>query len=389
MRLANPSRAQAQPDEAGPASQGASDDERGFAASTGLEGAGDRGPQPHRAPRPDRRARAKPDRSLGEIRLAPGALLLAAILSAAGCASSRYGRLAGPDGGAALGLPFGRDRAAAERALGEAAIRLGPAADDPDALLADRCPAAPAAAPCRLLFGPEGLYAAQLEVPAGDAGALAAAVERSLGRPDPPEEARAAEGGSALVATWRRLGWTWTVARAGSLAVLRVESDRVAPPVVAGVPLGRLRAEVEGALARQGATLAQRDASATTYVGCPLGAADALSCIVLFRDGRAAAVTEVHAAAGGDAAVLAAWQALARRFEKDIGRPPLTACPDSGPDRVGGDCSATWASDRLVVVVGAHRNAGASHRGTISVYTAFTYPPLAAKGGEDDAGDAQ
>ena len=49
----------------------------------------------------------------------------------------------------------------------------------------------------------------------------------------------------------------------------------------------------------------------------------------------------------------------------------------AGPDRIVGDCTATWSSDRLVVVVGAHRNAGSSHRGTISVYTAFTYPALA------------
>ncbi len=86
---------------------------------------------------------------------------------------------------------------------------------------------------------------------------------------------------------------------------------------------------------------------------------------------------------GEDREALAAWKALSRRFERDFGRPPRTACPDSGPDRVAGDCTATWASERLVVTVGAHRNAGSSHRGTISVYTAFTYPALPA--GADEA----
>jgi hypothetical protein len=315
---------------------------------------------------------------------APAALLLAASTSILGCASSRYGRFAAPDGAVALGLPFGRDRAAAERALREAGAPLRAAADDPDAAVADRCPAAPVAAPCRLLFGPVGLYAAQLEVPAADAAALVSAVERGLGRPDAREEgARPAEGAPALLAAWHRPGWTWTVARAGTVAALRVESDAAAPPVVAGVALGRLRPEVEAALERQGATLAQRDATATAYVGCPQGAGDALSCVVLFHGGRAASVTEIHPAASDDKSALDAWEALSRRFEKDIGRPPVTACPESGPDRVGGDCTATWASDRLVVVVGAHRNAGASHRGAISVYTAFSYPPLAAKAGEE------
>ena len=68
----------------------------------------------------------------------------------------------------------------------------------------------------------------------------------------------------------------------------------------------------------------------------------------------------------------------------EIGRAPDTTCPAEGPDRVGGDCTAAWSSDRLVVVVGAHRNAGARHRGAISVYTAFTYPPLARAGDDAD-----
>ncbi len=36
-----------------------------------------------------------------------------------------------------------------------------------------------------------------------------------------------------------------------------------------------------------------------------------------------------------------------------------------------------------MVTVGAHRTAGSKHRGAISVYTAFTYPPLAAADEEE------
>ncbi len=320
--------------------------------------------------------------SSGRIALA---IAVAGSLSAlGGCASPRYGRMPAPEGGAALGLPFGQDRAAVERVLRGAGLASRAAPDDADALVAERCPSAPVAAPCRLLFGPQGLYAAEIEVPAGEAGALASAVEKGLGPPERAGEAApAAEGMPALVASWQRQGFTVTVARAPPQAALRVESEAAAPPVVAGVLLGRLREDVERALASQGATLVQRDGGATTYLACPQGSGEALSCVVLYRAGRAAAVTEVHPAAGDDRSALAAWQSLARRFEQDIGRPPHTTCPDYGPDRVGGDCTATWASDRLVVVVGAHRNAGSSHRGAISVYTAFTYPPLAGKGDEE------
>ena len=317
---------------------------------------------------------------------AVGTALAVSITLLGGCASTRYGRLAAPEGSVALGLPFGKDRADAERALRDAGIATRPAPGDSDALVAERCPSAPVVAPCRLSFGPEGLYAAELEVPAAEAAALVSSVEKGLGPPDAAgAAARTVGGGPALLASWHRPGWTLTVAKAAPLAALRVEHEAAAPPVVAGVPLGRLREDVESALERQGATVVQRDASATTYLGCPHGAGEALSCVVLFRVGRAAAVTEVHLAAGEDRAALAAWQVLARRFEDDIGRPPRTACPDSGPDRVAGDCTATWASDRLVVVVGAHRGAGGSHRGAISVYTAFTYPPLADAGGEESS----
>lgn len=322
------------------------------------------------------------------ISRAAGPLLLLVL---SGCASLRYGAMAPPDGGSALGLAFGADRAAAEEALRAARIDVRPSPTDPDALVADRCPSAPAATPCRLFFGPQGLYAAHLEVPARDASALAKAVAKGLGPPDlGADRAPPAEGLPVRVAGWLRPGWTVTVARLAprtpaAVALLRVEHDPAAPPVVAGVPLGRLRGEVELALERQGAVLVERDDSTSTYLGCPHGDGDALTCVVAYRDGRAASITEVQRGAGDDREALAAWRVLARRFEKDIGRPPRTVCPASGPDRVGGDCIAAWTSDRLVVVVGAHRNAGASHRGTISVYTAFTYPPLAPREGEDEA----
>jgi hypothetical protein len=292
--------------------------------------------------------------------------------------------MAPPDGASALGLEFGAERDAVVGALRSGGIAVRDAPDDADAVVAERCPSAPAQGPCRLSFGPQGLYAAELEVPASEEAALRSAVEGGLGAPDRADEpSPPAEGIPTLLATWRRPAWTVTVARAAphvspATVVLRVEHEPAAPPVVAGVPLGRLRDDVELALERQGAVLAQRDETASTYLGCPQGAPEALSCVVLFRAGRAASVTEVHPAAASDRESLAAWRVLARRYERDIGRPPETACPDAGPDRVTGDCTATWASDRLVVVVGAHRNAGASHRGTISVYTAFTYPVLAA-----------
>lgn len=324
--------------------------------------------------------------------MARAAATVLAALAFAGCVFGGYSRMPAPDGARALGLEFGADRAATERALRDARVAARPAPDDPDALLAERCPVTPVEGPCRLLFGPQGLYAAEVEVPARDASSLASSVEKGLGVPDraPSEQAAAAEGLSTLVAGWVRSGWTISVSTTPAavqpaLAVLRVEYDETAPPVVAGIPLGRVRQHVEHALERQGALVVQRDAGTTTYLGCPHGAADALSCVVLFRGGRAAAVTEILPGAGDDRAALAAWRVVAKRFERDIGRAPETICPDYGPDRVAGDCTATWSSERLTVVVGAHRNAGSSHRGAIAVYTAFTYPPLAAKPGDDAA----
>lgn len=316
--------------------------------------------------------------------------LAVSVLVLAGCASLRHARIDPPEGTRALGMEFGIDRAAAQRQLGAAGIEVHEGRHDPDALVAERCPGAPVRMPCRLFFGPQGLYAAQLEAPAEEAGALADAVQRGLGRPD-RTGGEVADGAPVLVAGWDRPGWTIAVTRGGAespeagRAICRVEYDRAAPPVVAGIPLGRLREEVEHALEIQGATVVQRDLGTTIYLACPQGAGEALSCIVLFRAGRAAAVSEIHPTPPDDDAALSTWRILARKFEKEIGRPPETACPSSGPDRITGDCTASWASDRLDVVVGAHRNAGSKHRGTISVYTAFTYPPLGGRGGEEEA----
>jgi hypothetical protein len=316
------------------------------------------------------------------------------LLALAGCASLRYSTPDAPSGSRALGLEFGTDRAAAEASLRAAGIGVRPAPADADALLADRCPGAPVSGTCRLLFGLRGLYAAELEAPAGDAEALADAVKKRLGRPDRVGDLAAApEGAPVLVAGWDRPGWTITVTRGGgsgeARAICRIEYDVASPPVVAGVPLGRLREDVEHALEVQGATLMHRDRGTSTYLGCPQGSGDALSCVVLFRQGRAAAVTEVLPLAPDDPAALSSWRILAKKFERDIGRAPETACPAYGPDRVAGDCTSTWSSDRLLVVVGAHRMAGSKHRGAISVYTSFTYPPLATRGDADEAEAAE
>ena len=74
-----------------------------------------------------------------------------------------------------------------------------------------------------------------------------------------------------------------------------------------------------------------------------------------------------------------AWRARTAAVGKEIGRPPEVRCPSGGPERVEGDCTASWSGERLLVVVGAHRSPGGQHRGTISVYLGFSYPPLGAK----------
>jgi hypothetical protein len=71
-----------------------------------------------------------------------------------------------------------------------------------------------------------------------------------------------------------------------------------------------------------------------------------------------------------------AWRVRVDAMARDIGREAEVVCPPGGPERLGGDCTATWRTDRLVVVVGAHRSPGGQHRGAISVYTGYSYPPL-------------
>lgn len=314
--------------------------------------------------------------------------MAAALLLAGGCATGSYARLDRPSGTTALGLPFGAPRDAVEAVLRDAGIPFSDAPGDPDALVASRCPAAPTRTGCRLLFGPRGLYAAQVEAPGADAGRLVSAAEKGLGAPTRrgAPEAVPAGGLAVVLASWDRDGWTVGVSRQGSseatrTAVLRVELDAAAPPVVAGVPLGRNRLAVEHLLELQGAVMAHRDEEADTYLGCPQGDAAAITCVVTFVAGRAASVTEVLPTPAADADALAAWKLLASRLAAEIGREPTTSCPVSGPERATGDCTATWGSDRLVVVAGAHRNAGGDHRGVISIYTAWSYPPLASEGG--------
>jgi hypothetical protein len=314
--------------------------------------------------------------------------LAAVLLLAGGCAGVSYSRLEKPVGASAMGLSFGTPRDSVEGTLRDAEIPFAAAPGDPDAVVASRCPGAPARTPCRLIFGPKGLYAAQIEAPPGDAGRLLGAAEGGLGEPTRRGEPEAkSEGGIPVVlAAWDRDGWTVGVTRqvapgSGGAVVLRVELDAAAPPVVAGVPLARRRAEVEHVLEQQGAVVVQKDDEATTYLGCPLGDGAAVTCVVTFQEDRAASVTEVHPTPPGDDEALAAWKVFAARFATEIGREPVTSCPPNGPERATSDCTATWASDRLIVVVGAHRNAGGNHRGGISVYTAWSYPSLAPEGG--------
>jgi hypothetical protein len=301
-------------------------------------------------------------------------------LAAAGCAAGpKLQRLEPPAGAQAFGLTFGASRGQAESALANAGARAGADPADEDALVADRCQGVPVPGPCRLRFGPAGLYAAEQDVPLDRAGALVDAVAEGLGPPRRP--AGAAEG---VLAAWEPPGWTVAVARHPDrqppVATLRAAWDDATPPVVAGVPLGHRRAEVEATLAQQGAVLIQRDEEATSWLGCPLGEPEAVSCTVTFRRGRAATVTEVLGGSADDRTTLEAWRARAAAMAREIGRPGEERCPPGGPERLGGDCTVTWSSARLAVTVGAHRSAGTQHRGTLSVYTGYAYPPLTAEG---------
>jgi hypothetical protein len=308
------------------------------------------------------------------VSLRPSALLLLAL--ATGCATGGYGKLAPPDGPRAFGLTFGTPRAEVEAALAAAQVPVRPDPGDEDALVADRCQGAPGPGPCRLLLGPAGLYAAEQDAPLADTGQLVSAVERGLGAPT-----RGTSGD--VVAAWEPPGWTFAVARHQALsppvATLRAEYDAATPPTVAGVPLGRRRADVELVLRLQGATLIQRDDDATSYLGCPQGDGEAVSCTVIFRSGRAAALTEVLPGDPDDRHALESWRARSEAMAREIGRQPEVRCPQGGPERVGGDCTSTWSSERLVVVVGAHRSPGGQHRGAVSVYIGFSYPPLGTK----------
>jgi hypothetical protein len=310
-----------------------------------------------------------------------GLVALALHLLVTGCLAGASLRHVEPPAGAdAFGVTFGLPRAVVEKKLTADGARPRPDPANADALVVDRCPGAPVEARCVLHFSPAGLYAVEQQVPLADAEALVRAVSKGLGAP------AARPAGGAVLASWEPAGWSVAVTRYPEwrppAATVRAEFDAAAPPVVSGVPLGRLRADVEALLGAQKASLIQRDAEATSYLGCPLGEADAISCTVTFRRGRAATVTEVFPTPAVDEAALESWRARSAAVERDIGRPPVVSCPSTGPDRIEGDCTATWSSERLVVVVGAHRNQGGQHRGPISVYLGFGYPLL--PGGEED-----
>jgi len=312
---------------------------------------------------------------------ATGLMALLLLPLAGGCqAGPGLRRLAPPSGAEAFGVTFGSSRAAVERQLAAAGDRPRPEPADLDALVVDRCTGAPVEGRCVLHFSPGGLYALEQRVPLADAGALVGAVKAVLGEP------AAGPAGGEVVASWEPPGWSVAVTRHPDwkppAATVRAEYDAAAPPVVAGVPLGRLRADVEALLEAQGAARIQRDAEATSYLGCPLGEGDAVGCTITFRRGRAAAVTEVLPTSGDDEAAMASWRARVAAVERDIGRTPVVSCPSSGPDRVEGDCTATWSTSRLQVVIGAHRNQGGQHRGPIGVYLGFGYP-LLPEGQED------
>lgn len=291
---------------------------------------------------------------------------------------------AAPAGARAFGIEFGRDRRATLRELAAQGIAARDDPADEDALLADRCPQAPLRGPCRLGFGPAGLYAAEVEAALGspaDLAGLRAAMERGLGPPSRGAETASPPGLPRLEAAWLANEWTVTLARVerapgAAAAAVRAEYDRVAPPVVLGVPLWRRRAAVEALLERNGTVLVHAEEGTSQYLSCPAGSADAQSCVVEWRDGRAAVVTEVYGRNADDREALAEWRDRGAELEREIGRAPDRECPPEGPDRVGGGCTATWSADRLIIVVGAHRGLGGRHRGLISVYTTWAYPVL-------------
>jgi len=302
-----------------------------------------------------------------------GALFaLAALLG--GCAAVRPPPLAGPQGARLHGLEFGSARPEVEAALRAAGLAARPDPEDAEILHLDRCPGPAFPGPCRLLFGPAGLYASEQELAAssqGEVEAVVAAVTHAFGPPDrEPHHAP----GSEVEAHWEKAGWTVAVSRpAGARrALLRSEWDAATPPVVAGVPMGRRRAAVEAHLLRRGAVEVDRDASTTSYLGCPDGAPSAHACVVEFHGNRAAAVVEVSGRILEDWAAQEAWRARSAELTRLLGRPPAVTCPEGAIE----GCLASWTGDRLAVVVGVQRGRGGRRRGTLSVYVSWAYPPL-------------
>lgn len=316
----------------------------------------------------------------------PAVAPLALAVLLCGCAAARPLAFGRPQGSRLHGLSFGSPRAEVESALQAAGLRARPDADDAEILHLERCPGESPPGPCRLLFGPAGLYASELEVEAAgerDLAALVAGVTRAFGPPD--VEAHHLPG-TAVAAHWERAGWTVALSRppGAPRALLRAEWDASTPPVVAGVPLGRRRAAVEAHLLRRGAIEVDRDARTTSYLGCPDGSPSAHACVVEFHGNRAAAVVEVSGRIEEDFAAQAAWRARTAELARLLGRAPTTTCPEGAVE----GCVATWSGDRLAVVAGVERGRGGRRRGALSVYVSWAYPPLLPRlGGPLEPGD--
>jgi hypothetical protein len=321
-----------------------------------------------------------------------------AALAFAACATGGKGLAPSPSTAAApapprdrrfLGLPFGKSIADTEADL----ARLGITArrEGPDELIADRCPETALPGPCRLEFGPAGLFAAAVATPVPGAEGVEELLVRlapALGPATRVGEPEAALEGSGTFSA--RFGGAAgfglaleAVASAGAaLAVLRAEHEDLAPPQVAGVRLARSRARNEALFEARGIPALEReDEAATVFRRCPQGSEGARACRIDYREGKVAAVTEVYGSFKDGPAALAEWHRRTQALAEEIGVAAGAECPAEGPPP-GGDCTASWAdpaNERLLVVVGAHQNASGLRRGEITVYALWGWPPLLKK----------
>lgn len=288
-----------------------------------------------------------------------------------------------------LGLVFGKSIGDTEAALKEA--RIAARREGPDELIADRCPEAALPGPCRLEFGPAGLFAAAVAIPVAGATEVEDLLVRLapvLGRATRLGEPEAALEGSgtfsARFADTTGFGIAVEVVRTdgAGVAVLRAEHEDLAPPQVAGVRLARSRVRNEALFGARGIEALEReDEAATVFRRCPQGSDGARACRIDYREGQVAAVTEVYGSFRDGPAALAEWHRRTRALAEEIGVEAGAECPADGPPP-GGDCTASWAdqaNERLLVVVGAHQNASGPRRGEITVYALWGWPPLLKK----------